>query len=295
MNLIRLACFASLPVLGLVTTLAACSGDPHDEAPGESGSALQGLQTATQVGVFNGGTFHVDANGNHLWNAARVFGDNQYQFGAAGVTPLTFTERRWDPNRMISVPGYYSGGSFCFDGHNGADGGVKCTPMDIQGGIPLVFNSCFGFFKDGQWTIGKCFRNWNGVTMAFGSAGDTPVTGDWTGETSRDGEHLHRIGVFNAGIWALDTNGNGVWDFGDSRFSFGQAGDIPVVGDWAGDGRSRIGVFRAGTWYLDTNGNGVWDGNGVDSSFVYGSAGDIPVVGYWQERSDSQQGGVFVH
>src|SRR5262249_22983808 len=43
-----------------------------------------------------------------------------------------------------------------------------------------------------------------------------------------------KIGVFRDGTWFLDTNGNGVWDGEDidRKLSFGQAGDIPVVGRW---------------------------------------------------------------
>ena len=29
------------------------------------------------------------------------------------------------------------------------------------------------------------------------------------------------------------------------------ATDVPVVGDWDGDGKDDLGVFRNGIWYLD--------------------------------------------
>jgi hypothetical protein len=62
-------------------------------------------------------------------------------------------------------------------------------------------------------------------------------------------------------------------------FSFGAATDIPVTGDWSGDGRMRVGVFHDGTWTLDFNGNGVIDAGDVTATF--GGAGDIPVTGDW--------------
>ncbi len=40
----------------------------------------------------------------------------------------------------------------------------------------------------------------------------------------------------------------------DTKANLGLAGDIPVVGDWDGDGAKNIGVFRDGVWILDTNG-----------------------------------------
>ena len=63
--------------------------------------------------------------------------------------------------------------------------------------------------------------------------------------------------------------------------AFGKVGDSPVIGDWAGAGKSSIGTFSAatGSWQLDLNGNGQWDGCTVDmcvSSF--GKSGDLPVT-----------------
>ncbi len=42
---------------------------------------------------------------------------------------------------------------------------------------------------------------------------------------------------------------------GDALFGFGIASDIPVTGDWDGDGITDVGVVRNGKWYLDLNGN----------------------------------------
>jgi hypothetical protein len=60
---------------------------------------------------------------------------------------------------------------------------------------------------------------------------------------------------------------------------FGDATDIPVMGDWAGLGVPCIGVFRNGTWYLDTNNDGSFDAG--DQTIQFGQAGDIPIVGDW--------------
>ena len=61
---------------------------------------------------------------------------------------------------------------------------------------------------------------------------------------------------------------------------YGEATDLPVIGDWTGSGTKRIGIFRNGTWILDTNGNGVIDAS--DKTVLFGQAGDIPVVGDWR-------------
>jgi hypothetical protein len=60
-------------------------------------------------------------------------------------------------------------------------------------------------------------------------------------------------------------------------FAYGAAGDVPVVGDWNGDGIDTIGVFRNGNFYLrNSNTNGA-----PDLMFAYGAASDVPVVGTW--------------
>jgi hypothetical protein len=114
-------------------------------------------------------------------------------------------------------------------------------------------------------------------------AGDLPVTGDWNGTGTT------QVGLFRpaTGEWFLDYNGNRTWD-GCSKDrclgSFGIAADLPVSGDWDGNGTSKIGVFRpsTGEWFLDFNGNGQWDGCGIDRCIAnFGQEGDFPVVGKW--------------
>ena len=97
---------------------------------------------------------------------------------------------------------------------------------------------------------------------------------------------VDKIGVFrNSHDWFLDFNGNGTWDDNvtDRQYALGKNGDIPVVGDWNGNGITEIGVFRDNhTWNVDYNGNGVWEGiAGGDRIYITGKPGDVPVPGDW--------------
>jgi hypothetical protein len=70
----------------------------------------------------------------------------------------------------------------------------------------------------------------------------------------------------------------------DVSFQYGIPGDIPVAGDWDGDGVDTIGVFRNGTFFLrNSNSSGY-----ADSVIYLGQAGDSPVAGDWDgdERTD---------
>ncbi len=63
-------------------------------------------------------------------------------------------------------------------------------------------------------------------------------------------------------------------------FTHGSRGDLPVAGDWNGDGTDTIGYYRRGTFYLrNSNSSG-----GADISFAFGnSEGDLPIAGDWNE------------
>lgn len=101
-----------------------------------------------------------------------------------------------------------------------------------------------------------------------------------------------KVGAYNAGYWVQDLNGNFTWD-GTSvdrltYWSLGRAGEIPVSGDWNGDGRTKIGLYVDGTWLLDYNGNGVWDGPNVDKLVYFGGPGYTPYVGDWNGSGTSK-------
>jgi hypothetical protein len=109
------------------------------------------------------------------------------------------------------------------------------------------------------------------------------VVGDWTGSGKT------RIGIFRPSTqqWILDLNGDrkiGKGCKGDMCIlSFGLPGDVPVVGDWNGNGSDAIGVYRpsTGEWILDYNDNGIFDGCGIDICGTFGQPSDLPAIARW--------------
>ena len=84
-----------------------------------------------------------------------------------------------------------------------------------------------------------------------------------------------QTGKLAAGAWYLrTTQTTGV---ADSSLGFGNPGDVPIIGDWNGDGIDGLGVFRNGVWYLR---NSLTPG-GADMVLSFGNPGDVPVVGDW--------------
>ncbi len=70
----------------------------------------------------------------------------------------------------------------------------------------------------------------------------------------------------------------------DKSFTFGQAGDLPIVGDFDGDGVADLAVYRAGRWIVDTNGNRTMDAH--DRVFELGGADGKPIAGDWDGDGD---------
>jgi hypothetical protein len=268
------------------------------------GSSAQASQSKSgrsksNAGIFRNGLWLEDADGNQQFNSPP---DRAFPFGGLpGDIPITGD---WNGDGHTKVGIYRSTtATFILD----YDGDGKLTSAD------KIYNFGVGSDKtdipvtgdwngDGRTKIGV-FRkgflwildtNGNGLfekgmdqTYTYGGvAGDVPVTGDWNGNGRT------KIGIFRQGfLWILDTNGNGLMDNinqpgGDEAFPFGGLkGDIPVVGDWNGDGRSKVGVVGSGfVWRLDANGNHSFDGTGSGQDFAFpfgGIPGDKPVVGKW--------------
>jgi hypothetical protein len=115
------------------------------------------------------------------------------------------------------------------------------------------------------------------VGVHFGTSGDIPVVGDWTGKG------YDSIGVYIPGSPSYFCLRNANAPGGcDSVIPFGTSGDIPVVGDWTGKGYDSIGVYipQYGFFCLrNSNTPGP-----CDISFTFGGSGDVPVVGDWFDQ-----------
>jgi hypothetical protein len=59
-----------------------------------------------------------------------------------------------------------------------------------------------------------------------------------------DGDGIEEIGIYRAGRWIIDANGNRQIDAADREINLGTADDKPIVGDFDGDGRDEPGLYR---------------------------------------------------
>jgi hypothetical protein len=177
-------------------------------------------------------------------------------------------------------------------GRSGADG-QAVPPSNGWPSFIGVFRPSTGEWfldKNGTGSLDSC--RMDTCVGSLGKEGDIPVTGSWMGTQAPF------LGVFDPGsaTWYLDLDGNGVLDGCEAnacRYIYGEPGDLPVVGDWTGEGRTKIGVFRpaTGEWHFDIKGAGDLAGCNLDScSRFFGGSGDLPVVGDWTGEGKTKIG-----
>jgi hypothetical protein len=215
--------------------------------------------TLGKIGVFRGGFWILDYNGNGIWDGTTI--DKLASFGQSGDVPVM---GRWQ------------------------------SSLDMQDAKIGIFRNGFWILDQNgnfQWDGTGAGAD---IVAGFGQAGDVPVVGRWNNVQFFQADYQEKIGVFRNGVWLIDYNGNFLWDSPDKTANIGQSGDIPVVGSWNGDWNTSIGVFRDGFWILDYNENYQWDGTGPGADMVcsIGQHGDIPVPGIWS-GDQSTYVGVF--
>jgi hypothetical protein len=125
---------------------------------------------------------------------------------------------------------------------------------------------------------------------AADSFDDEPLAGDWNGDgTDTIGFYRPSNSTFH-----LDYDNDGTTDielaFADSSDKPAE-GDMPITGDWDGDGTDTIGFYRPGnaTFYLDYDNDGI-----VDATQVWGvpNENEVPLIGDWN-NDDTDNIGMY--
>lgn len=284
--------FNNLGSSGLITGTGTWTIGANDFGITGSGT-WQTIRMVDALGAVAGSTFRIDSNNSLDWDAPPS-GDSVFKMGNATDIPVA---GRWTAGTIFDTAGMFRDGKWYLDTGNqkyeGPSFGDLYYAFGSAGDTPVVGDwdgdgdDDLGVFRAGKFYLDANGNHvWNGPAggdklIPFGSVTDRPVVGDWNGDGIDD------IGVFRAagasGRFYLDSNGNGVWNAGvDQTFLFGNATDIPVAGDWNGDGDDQIGVVRGGKWYIDLNENRAWNGAGADFLLSFGSPTDRPIVGKWR-------------
>ncbi|HEX2154976.1 MAG TPA: hypothetical protein VHL52_13495 [Acidimicrobiia bacterium] len=126
------------------------------------------------------------------------------------------------------------------------------------------------------------------TTYVYGEPGDVHLMADWSGSGIKTSAVVRGVRRGPAGDTGLTWHVRQVEEGGqpDLVFEYGRAGDIPVVGDWDGDGVATPGVVRGNSWLLrNSNSSGP-----PDIELQFGDPGDVPVVGRWTDDGRARPG-----
>ncbi len=98
------------------------------------------------------------------------------------------------------------------------------------------------------------------------------------------------IGVYKNGVFSL-RNSNSAGSVDISALFGGDASDLPVAGDWDGDGVDTIGVYRGttGVYFLSDSNTAPT----VSYTLVFGNPGDTPFAGKWTAGATHDGVGVY--
>jgi hypothetical protein len=218
------------------------------------------FQPTSRIGVFRPktGEWFLDDNGNGQWDAGDI---HIKSFGRRRDLPVI---GNWSGKEGVSNIGTFT-----------PDTGMWQLDTNGDGVLDCAVDACVG---------------------PFGQSGDFPVTREMGGTTGTiigtyTPETIVKINGRNTikrGHWRFDNNDNSTFDGCsiDQCDTFSVVGEIPIVGDWNGNGTGieQIALFTSkdGTWYLDRNGNEKWDGCTEDKCLgQFGTKGDLPIVGDW--------------
>jgi SH3 domain-containing protein len=201
--------------------------------------------------------------------------------GSYGADCSGFAAKVWvvpSSNNDLSVDAHpYSTAVF----ENEYHGWHNVARADLKRADAMVYNTdgaghIFIYDRTDQWgnvfayeckgCVDGCVEGFRGVSASYKGIG-------------RDGivDSLPDPSTTFTGRWYLrDANSAGANNI--PGIAYGGAGDIPMVGDWDGNGTSTVGVYRAGVWYLR---NSNTTGSHTVASFAYGGGTDIPLVGDW--------------
>lgn len=145
-----------------------------------------------------------------------------------------------------------------------------------------------GGFPTVAWSVAF---NFNGLSVVAGEESAPGIHVVYTQEfrtPSTEYADFDNNGFASAFVWRPGASAtfyyaNDLTSAGVTAVPFGTTGDIPVRGDFDGDGIADIAVFRpsTGTWYFQLSFAGA-------RTLVFGTSGDIPVPGDYTGQGRTQ-------
>ena len=281
----RLNFFMGVPLAAPVAAFTGTpltSTAPLDVTFTDASSGTSITNRRWDFGDGNISTYAGSTNPTHRYSSAGTYTVNLTVTNAGGSTSLKRTNYI-----SVTAPPLAPLAAFTSNVQTGS------TPLAVQftsqstGTAPLTY--AWDFTDDGtvestardpSYNFGAAGMYTVKLTVTNGAGSDNEIKTNYVTVNPAPVTRVNNstwIGIYRTSIstWYLDTNNDGIIN---RTIHFGIPGDIPVAGDWNGDGSTDAGIFRPATgyWYFDYNLDGM-----VDTSFRYGGSGDQIITGDW--------------
>jgi hypothetical protein len=198
-------------------------------------------------------------------------------FGLPGAIPVVGD---WNGDGRSEIGLFYKGEWFLdLNGNGQWDPEDLWAKLGVQGDRPIVGD----WDGDGKDDIGIFGPEWAGDPRQLESEPGLPDSAN--ARAPKPGENIRpknlppnpEQATEGERLMRLTARGRERADLIDHVFQFGGASDVPIAGDWNGDGIRSVGIFRNGKWHFDMDGDGRWSEG--DQVAQFGQEGDLPVVG----------------
>ena len=221
------------------------------------------------------------------WRVASMQ-DAQWQFVSSDVSKTRLVAKNaFDVPNSIALAGDFNGdgvdelalfleGEWLIDvnGNGRWDDGDMWAKLGSEGDLPVIGD----WDGDGKDDIGVFGPQWDGDDVMIANETGLPDSENRQTSPPKNLPPENEVAEKQRRLLQRSTTTDARSDVIDHVFRQGVRDDVPVAGDFNGDGISTVGIYRNGKWRLDTNGDGKWN-KATDSEFEFGAAGEVPVVG----------------
>jgi len=247
-------------------------GQPRDLASAQSGNVV--WRQASYLNNSNWQATHLREAQWTLMLGERADQEDevrQYTFGVRGGMPVTGD---FNGDGLDELAVYFQGEWFIDLNGNGIwDEEDLWAKLGGPDDLPVTGD----WDGDGKDDIGVYGPEWAGDTRAIEAEPGLPDAQNLLSRAPKNLPPKHTEATDGQRLLQRNQSGPRRVDVIDHVFRFGAGEDVPVTGDWNGDGIRSIGIFRDGTWQLDLDGDGRWTRR--DATFEFGQSGDLPLVG----------------
>ncbi len=226
----------------------------------------------------NKATFTVTEADNGAEVIARLYGDGHAVVAESAPAILNVVAAPIDPTDPTDPTPLEDDNRNVFFADNWAET-IARTGMKIAAADQILSGD---FNNDGVDTL--ALRTGNEYTLLATNRTDgesvsvtLPVNGiSVVGDFDGNGFADIAVRVENSNRFEIFSNVDGVIDTtADITLTYGKPEDVPLAGDWDGDGTDTLSVQRGATFYLKN----TLEGGLADKHVVYGRAGDQALVG----------------